>query len=172
MKLLREVVLWLPVMLALAAAGAFSGAAQTIDPHALYEQKCARCHTPHARELVQRKLTQEGMGLAAARSGLPLNEFLSDHAGTNLTPAEIAALTAHFSAMMQSGWLFEQKCLICHDRAAKFARTFLIERGGKIWGRYSGREIETFMRGHGRLNKEQAAIIMSMFARQLATKQD
>jgi hypothetical protein len=41
--------------------------------------------------------------------------------------------------------------MICHGRGVDFARQRLTIENGRVTGLYSGRDIETFLRNHGRL---------------------
>ena len=68
-----------------------------------------------------------------------------------------------------SGGLFEKKCRICHDRAVKLARTELTIKDGRLVGRYSKRDIATFLAGHGRLTADEVPLIVDMLKRQIAT---
>jgi predicted CXXCH cytochrome family protein len=140
-----------------------------IDPHALYERSCAGCHKPHGSELAKTSLKEREGALVGARSGRPLPVILERHHGVVLTPAEVKALVDHFSAILPTGWLYQEKCLGCHERAVDLARTRLAERDGALIGRYTGRDIARFLDGHGRLDAAQAGIILSMLRRQLAT---
>jgi hypothetical protein len=149
-----------------------SAAAQVIDPHALYEQKCARCHEPHASALAKESVVRKDGALVGKESGRPLSTLLTNHRGTRLNEAEIKALVDHFGAMSTTGWLYQEKCLGCHDTAVKLARTMLIMRGEHVVGRYSGTEMETFLAGHGRLEAGEVGVIVSMLRRQLETKPD
>jgi hypothetical protein len=156
------------VLLALLAAfSPTSTAAQTIDPHALYESRCAACHQPHARDLAQSALALQNGTIVMKSSSAPLRLFLERHP-RGLPPAEADALDRHFSAMLQTGFLYEKKCVACHERASTLARLRLFERDGVLEGRYTHRDITTFLRNHGRLTPMEVETIMNMFHRQLA----
>lgn len=168
---------WVHVLLVLALALAIlliarqrSAGADTIDPHKLYEQKCAGCHEPHAADFAKVGLKAAGDKIVGKQSGRELGVLLANHRGTKLSPAEVKALTDHFGAMLPTGWLYQEKCLGCHDRAVVLARTHLIERDGQLVGRYSGRDIDSFLSDHGRLTEMQADVIRAMLRRQLATR--
>lgn len=155
--------------IAIFAGIAVPARAQAIDPHSLYEQRCASCHESHAREFVKNSLKRTDAGLVGAKSAQELSAFLTRHAGTNLSDAEIAALVEHFRSMTDTGWIYEKKCVICHDRAKVLARTMLTERDGQLVGRYTGHVIKDFLRHHGRLDEKEISVIIAMFKRQLAT---
>ena len=143
--------------------------AADIDPHALYERRCAGCHEPHARDLARSTLELQG-GVAHLKGGGPLVEFFARHPRGGLPAAEAEALAAHMAAMLGTAFLFQEKCTICHDRASVLARRELIERDGVLVGRYSGRDIAAFLADHGRLAPDEAAVVLDMLRRQLATK--
>lgn len=149
---------------ALSSSAAFS---QGIDPHTLYEDRCAGCHAPHASDLAYKSLELREAQLVTRRGAQPLDAFLRNHRRTGLSATEIDALIAHFSAILRSGGLYRDKCISCHDRAREFARIYLVERENRILGRYSDRDIETFLAGHGRLDPDEAKTIVEMFSRQL-----
>lgn len=143
--------------------------AQDIDPHQLYEQRCAACHQPHARDLVQETLALREGYAVLRKSGMPLTDFLGHHPRRTLEKPEADALVKQFEAMLKTGFLFEQKCSICHDRASELARLRLKERDGAIVGRYTGRDIAAYMQTHGRLTSSEVDTIMAMLRRQLAS---
>lgn len=149
-----------------------SAAAQAIDPHRLYEQKCASCHEPHASDLARSALVVRSGAVVGRASGRPLAQLLTGHRGTRLSEAEIKALVDHFGAMLATGWLFQEKCIACHERAVVLARTYLADKDGRIVGRYSGRDMAAFLAEHGRLSPVEAEVILAMLARQLATRED
>lgn len=146
---------WLPVQ------------AQTVDPHALYESRCARCHEPHASDFARAQLKVEGGAVIGTKTGHELSALLDGHRGTNLTTIEIRALVDHFAAMMETGWVYQKKCTICHEPAVKLARIWLIMRDGRLMGRYTGRDIEGFLGNHGRLTAKEVQIVTKMLQRQL-----
>ena len=161
--MLRRFVL---IFVAVAALPA-TALSQGVDPHAIYEDRCAGCHAPHSRDLVVEMLELRGADLFTKGRGQPLDAFLQGHRRTGLSPVEIDALLTHFSAILQSGGIFRDKCTPCHERARELARSFLVERQDRIVGRYSGRDIEAFLAGHGRLEAEEVKPIVEMFARQI-----
>lgn len=56
--------------------------------------------------------------------------------------------------------LFQERCRMCHGSQAGLARTKLILKGGKLIGRYSGRDMAAFMPVHGVRSAEQAAFFL------------
>jgi len=152
-------------------AGALTVAlAQSIDPHRLYEQRCSGCHAMHASEFVRDSLTVADGKLVGRRSGREVLTFLESGHG-RLTGAEAKAVVAQLTSIEASDGLYQQKCRICHDRAVNLARTELIVMGGRLAGRYSKRDIETFLAGHGRLTAGELPTIVDMLKRQIATAQ-
>ena len=53
---IRAIALLALALLLLLAVRLHSAAAQTIDPHRLYEQKCSGCHEPHAGDFAKAAL--------------------------------------------------------------------------------------------------------------------
>ena len=88
-----------------------------------------------------------------------------------LSDGEIDALVKHFGAMLKTGWLYERKCIVCHERAVDLARLHLIEREGRLEGRYTGRDIASFLTDHGRLAPAEIATVLAMLRRQLRTEE-
>lgn len=151
------------------AAPAPAVQAQTIDPHAVYEQKCAGCHTTHAPDLVETLLDAAQDPLAIARTGQPLASFLKSGHG-RASPAEIDALIALFTRIQLSDGLFRSKCRICHVRAKETARLKLVIRDDRLIGRYTGRDIETFLHNHGRLEPQEIPIMLDALRQHVLTK--
>ena len=72
-----------------------------------------------------------------------------------------------FAGMLETGFLYQEKCVACHERASTLARLRLFERDGVIEGRYTYRDISEFLRNHGRLTPMEVDTIMKMFHRQM-----
>jgi mono/diheme cytochrome c family protein len=143
--------------------------AQTIDPHELYEQRCSGCHAPHAGEFVHDNLKRVGNKIVGLDTGRELRSFLAGGHG-KLVPLEIDVIVAHLASILEAGALFRQNCIICHDRALVLARRQLVLRHGRLVGRYTDRDIETFLENHGRLNRVQITKVVQMLEGQLATQ--
>lgn len=144
-----------------------AAAATTIDPHALYERACSACHPPHSRDLAAGSLVRIDGRTLSAKSGKPVADLLMRHMGVKLSAEEIAALSRHFEAMLATGFLFQEKCIVCHERARELARLRLAIRDGKLVGRYSGVDIAAFLEQHGRLDGAEVAIMVATLRRQL-----
>ncbi|WP_346910644.1 hypothetical protein [uncultured Roseibium sp.] len=142
--------------------------AQETDPHAIYEQSCARCHAAHAGDFVHDRLDLKEGRLVSTSSGKDVEAFLSGGHG-RLEAAERQILIDQLIAIRQSGRLFHDKCLTCHDRAVEFARSRLIVKDGVLVGRYSGEDTGQFLRGHGRLTPDEVDTMIDVLKRQLQT---
>ena len=145
--------------------------AQTIDPHQLYERRCAGCHAPHAGDFARDSLERAGGEVLGRRNGKALRPLLEAGHG-KLTAQEIDVMVAHLTAILRSGALFRQKCRICHDRAVLLARARLLQRNSRLVGRYTGRDIAAFLEIHGRLDSAEASRILEMLKRQLDSQAD
>ncbi len=156
------------VIVTMSVIVAIPAMAQDIDPHQLYEQRCAACHPPHARELVKDTLTMRQGNLILKSDGTGFIDFLASHPRRPLDKPQAEALTKQFEAMLKTGFLFEQKCIVCHERAIDLARLNLLERDGTIIARYTGRDIATFLQTHGRLTPREVDTIIAMLHRQLS----
>lgn len=158
----------LGIMVALIAtlAGPCFAYAQGLDPHRLYEERCAKCHAPHAGDFVHDSLVHSGGKVIGRKTSKELRSFLSEGHG-KLEPAEIDAIVKHLTSIQRSGRLFHNKCLICHDRAVALARSRLVIWNGRLRGRYSGRDVEHFLSSHGRLEKEEVTTMIQVLKRQL-----
>lgn len=150
-------------LLVVPAGSAFT---QAIDPHELYEQQCGGCHTPHAGDFVHESLIKSEGRILGRKSGEELRAFLEAGHG-KLSANEIDVMVAHLTAIQQSGRLFHRKCRICHERAKILARRELILKDGKLFGRYTDRNMATFLSNHGRLTPEEVSRMVEVLKRQL-----
>jgi cytochrome c5 len=151
-----------------AAVFAAGARAQDIDPHQLYERHCGGCHAAHARDFVRKSLERRGGDIVGRNSGVALGTFMARGHG-RLDAFQAREMVAHLTAIFDGGWLFQERCRICHDRAVLFARRSLVLRDGRVVGRYTGRDIRSFLDNHGRIDAGEAETIMVMLKRQLAT---
>jgi len=94
-----------------------------------------------------------------AASGREVAPFLRRHGG-GLSEEEIALFVATFRRQIGSDAFFSRRCSGCHGRAYDFARLRLIERDGRLVGRYSGRDIAGFLPGHARMTGDEAARVL------------
>ena len=132
--------------------------AETIDPHRLYEDQCSGCHAAHAGEFVHGSLDYSRGGAIGRKTSKGLRAFLTEgHGGLNAQ--QIDALLDLFLGVHNRGRVFHDKCRICHDRATELGRSRLIIMGGRLIGRYSGRDIEEFLSRHGRLEGREVEVM-------------
>lgn len=151
-------------------AGPCIAYAQSLDPHRLYEQRCAKCHAPHAGDFVHDSLVHSGGKVIGRKTSKELRSFLTKGHG-KLEAVEIDAIVKHLQSIQKSGRLFHKKCLVCHDRAAELARAQLVISNDRLQGRYSGRDIEKFLSNHGRLEEEEVTTMIQVLKRQLTAEQ-
>jgi len=133
---------------------AFAAPAGAADFHALFEARCGACHG-HSGAFARAHLVLDN-GTVRRQGGAPVAPFLARHAG-GLAPDEIALVLAVFARQIADGGLYQQRCEICHDRAYELARLELVIRDGRLVGRYTGRDIASFLTRHGRLSEDEAA---------------
>lgn len=141
------------VGLAVALAGGVPGHAQQADLHDLFETRCAGCHG-HSGDFARATLSVSGGRVVGSR-GQDLGAFLLRHRG-GVSETDAARLLDMFRAQIESGGLFQDRCLTCHGSARDFARIKLILRNGVLFGRYSGREVAPFLVGHARMDAAEA----------------
>jgi len=144
---------WPLVILLWTLPAATAGAAE--DFHRLFEERCGTCHG-HAGAFARATLEHVDGVLRGRKSGRKVAAFLPGHLG-RLTPEQVALFVAVFARQIESGGLFQERCAICHVRARDLARASLVVVEGQLLGRYSGRDIEVFLLGHGRASETEAA---------------
>jgi len=143
------------LFLILIALGAGFDNALATDMHAMFEKRCGACHD-HAGELARQSLTLRGSKLVGRESGARVEGFLLTHRG-GVSAGEARDLAAMFRRQVDAAGRFQVQCAICHVRAVDLARHDLIFEGGRLRGRYSGRDIGEFLVGHGRLDRQGAS---------------
>ncbi|WP_299890554.1 hypothetical protein [uncultured Ruegeria sp.] len=148
---------------------AISSTAQQSNPHLIYEDNCASCHLPHAGDFVSEKLIVSESGIVGRASGRPVIDYLKAGHG-KLLDEEVNVLIQQFEFIQQSGRLFKEKCIICHDNAAEFARQKLILRDDILTGRYTDRDVAEFLLQHGRLDASEAQKMVEVLMRQLQVR--
>lgn len=139
--------------LAAVAAAFVAAPVGATDLHRLWDERCAQCHG-HAAEFARAQLSIQEGRLQGSRPSRDLRAFLVRHG--ELEAAEADGLHAMLSAQLRRAPLFRKNCAICHDTAADLARD-LILRDSRLYGRYSGRRIDQFLQGHGRIPPEDLA---------------
>lgn len=140
---------------------------QIVDPHALFEDKCGRCHG-HAGAFALEKLTIAKGEVVGQRSGKVVLKTLASHFG-RLADSEARQVVDMFRRQIEVGGLYQSKCRICHDPAKDLARRTLIMRNGQLFGRYSGRPVVDLLSYHGRLRDDERKVLLDMLAWQLTT---
>lgn len=171
----KRTLLHVLLVLALAVAALLlvrlhAAGAQVLDPHKIYEQRCASCHQPHSVGLVRDHLTLKDGKVITVEDGRELAALLANHAKVQLSSAEIGALVKQFGAMLQTGFLFQDRCFNCHGPASVFARTTLKLADGQVVSKATGQPMTDFLKGHGRLTEDGQRIVLDMLKRQLETK--
>lgn len=129
--------------------------AVAVDLHRLWDDGCARCHG-HAAAFARDGMTRTEAGALAS--------FLARHRGGQ-EPGVAAALADMLLAQARSDPEFRERCAVCHPQAADLARQSLIARDGMLYGRYSGRRIDDFLLGHGRLAAEEVPRFVATLVR-------
>ena len=167
--LLRLQSLSLACFVALALGLSVSARAQGVDAHEIYERSCGGCHAPHAGDFARETLSVKDGRVVGQRSGRDVEVFLGKGHG-GVSPSEANALIQQFRNILRTGGIFDRKCRICHDRAVVLARANLVVCGGKLRGRYSGKDTDEFLSHHGRLEAEEIPTILDMFKGQLTTE--
>ncbi len=164
--------MWLRLIffvLALNLVASRTALAQTIDPHAVFEERCSRCHTEHGGEFSRKALIVQPNGhIIGRKTGTPVSELLQTHSGAP-TQKQIAALIEMFTIQLKSDGLYKEKCGICHTSAKRLARVRLEIRGDKLVDRVTGRDVTEFLKGHGRLDAVEVDVIDQMLRWQLKT---
>lgn len=140
------------------------------DPHALYETKCSPCHEMHAGDFVHDNLDLKGGAAVYRSSGIAIETFLGSGHG-KLGALEAKTLVNHLTAILRSGQIYREKCLICHDTAVNLARSKLTLKDGDLYGRYSAENISEFLKHHGRLEADEVGTVIDVLSRQLETVQ-
>ena len=161
--------MWHLPALAVLAFLALPGAAtaQTIDPHAVFETRCSGCHKGHAGAFARTSLFLSPDGVVTGKKKkMPVRDFLAAHFG-KLSQEEAAVLTDMFARQIRTGGLYERKCRTCHDSASHLARTRLYLQDKKLVGRFTARDINEFLTGHGRLEPSEIEIMRTMLDWQL-----
>lgn len=135
--------------------------AEAIDFHKRFEKRCFSCHG-HSGPFMREHLTIDASGSLVTGTGQPLETFLLRHAG-GLDATESPLFLSVFRKQVETGGLFREKCIVCHDRAYEMARLDLILRDGQVTGRYSNRNIGEFLLTHGRLTPAEAERMTDVF---------
>lgn len=157
-QLLNRLSFYIPALLI--AVGVLSltahyGNAENPDAHEIYENSCSRCHEDHAGDFVHAALQLKNNAAVSVRTGLSADDYMKSGHG-KLLSEHIAALNTLFLFILENDGLFQSHCRICHGPARLLAKSKLIVKDGVLMGRYTGRNIQEFLYGHGRLTKSEA----------------
>lgn len=144
-------------------------AAETVDPHAVYEKRCGGCHFEHGADLARQKMTVKNAALVVTRTGKPVDGILKSHHGVKLTAAELSALTGLFSLGIETGGIFQRRCASCHKTGAAFARESLEIKDGRLMARKSGAEVRAFLATHGGADPAEIDKLARMLQYQIET---
>lgn len=87
-----------------------------------------------------------------------------------MSDREIDVLVEQFDLIQETGRLFQAKCVICHENAARFARLRLILRDDTLTGRYTDKHVAEFLLQHGRRDASEAQTMVEVLTRQLQVK--
>ncbi len=148
------------MLLVFSFAPALAAAVPSIDPHTLFEARCLRCHG-HAGEFARERLRLDGDKVVGKRLRKDIGTFLLRHQG-GLTTTEAAGLYEAFLRQLMAGGLFKTRCGACHRQARELARLELILADRNLIGRYSGRDMASFLRQHGNRTEEEAVLLYDM----------
>jgi hypothetical protein len=153
-------------MIAALALLLLAAPALAADPHVLFEERCGACHGD-AGPFAHEALRLEGGLVRGRRSGAPVDRFLAGHFG-DLDAAGIGLLVDTFRRQLGWGGIYRERCRICHDEARRLAQLELLQGDdGRLVGRYSGRDVEALLAGHGRLATEELPVVVEMLRWQL-----
>lgn len=142
------------ILLAIVAGLLWAGTSKAVDLHQFWDENCAGCHG-HSAEFAREKLDAGDSNLV---------RFLQTHHGRR-SAERAQALADMLTAQTQTTPQFQERCSICHVKAADVARRFLISRDGVLYGRYSGRRMDEFLVGHGRLAPHEVDLVVALLAR-------
>ncbi|KAB2850219.1 MAG: hypothetical protein F9K44_05600 [Hyphomicrobiaceae bacterium] len=156
---------------ALASPCAVPAKAQTIvDPHAVYERHCIRCHSEHGADLARLRMNVTDGKLLVRRNSGPMEKLLRNHQGITLTDAEQRGLLTLFVAGIKWDGVYQHRCAKCHGPAVSFARDKLAVAGEKILTTTGNRDVGEFLKSHGEATASEIALLMDMLRFQLETK--
>lgn len=82
---------------------------------------------------------------------------------------ETAALYDLLLWQVKAGGKFKARCAICHVRARELGRLVLIRDGPVLRGRYSGRDMSTFLLTHGRIQTAEVDFFVQLLTRMAPT---
>jgi hypothetical protein len=134
-----------------------------IDLHWFWDQRCHECHG-HAGDFARSQLRVEQGRLVGRHHTQDLRLFLGQHQNGGAYASEMYDMLL---AQAETAPLFQQKCARCHQSAAEFARSSLVEIDGVVSGRDSRRPIADILQKHGKLTSEEVPIVVESLTRVL-----
>ncbi len=141
-----------------------------VDPHALYEQRCSKCHTEHGADLARQKLQFVDGAIRIKRTGKAIEAVLGKHHGVTLTTDETTALAGLFELGIKSKGVFQRHCAICHKSGVAFTRRSVEMKDDRLVARKAGTEIGAFLGQHSRATPAEIEVLIEMMKYQLRTK--
>ncbi|WP_157979444.1 hypothetical protein [Rhodoferax ferrireducens] len=148
------------LLLALAFT-ALSAAADGVDLHRYWDQRCESCHG-HAGTFARRFLRIDDGRLVGTHHKEYLERFLHNH---YLTDALVGPISAMLMAQVASPPLFSEKCAGCHGNASEFARESLLIQDGVLMARANGRKVVDYLATHGKLNPDEVQMVVRSLTR-------
>lgn len=143
------------------ALTALSAAADGVDLHHYWDQRCEGCHG-HAGAFARRFLRIDNGRLVGAHHKNDLGLFLRNH---YLTDALVGPISAMLMAQVASRPLFSEKCAGCHGNASEFARNALLIKDGVLVARANGHKVVDYLATHGKLNPNEVQIVVTNLTR-------
>lgn len=146
-----------------------NGLAANSDSHEIYEESCSSCHETHAGDFAHANLVLKDSLAIGKRSERPVDEYLASGHG-KLSASEATTISTLLTYILENDGLYYTHCRICHDPARLLTKDKLIIKNDVLVGRYSGRDIRTFLSGHGRLSEQEAEQMIDVLSSFLLTK--
>jgi mono/diheme cytochrome c family protein len=158
------------LLLALAGLCPVPAKAQVVvDPHAIYEKHCIRCHSQHGADLARLRMRVVDGKLLVRRSSGSMDKLLRNHQGVKLTDAEQEGLLTLFVSGIKWDGVYQHRCAGCHGPAVSFARGKLAFDGDKIVTIAAGRNVAEMLNSHGQATAEETTLLLDMLRFQLET---
>lgn len=141
-----------------------------IDPHAVYEKHCIRCHSEHGADFARLRMKVAGERLLVRRTSAAMDSLLRNHQGVKATDAEQKALLALFVSGIRWDGVYQHRCARCHGPAVSFARDKLTNTGVRIVTVAGNRDVGDFLKTHGEATPGEVGLLLDMLRFQLETK--
>ena len=164
----RRTALAVCALLLLSAAPAT--AQSVIDPHAVYEKHCIRCHSEHGADFARLRMKVTDAKLLVRRNSAPVESLLRNHRGVKLADAEQKALVALFISGIRWDGVYQHRCARCHGPAVTFARDKLAVAGDRIVTVAGNRDVGDFLKTHGEATTSEIGLLIDMLRFQIETQ--